>query len=155
MVSACAKVIQLEEVLSSPAPPPTRVNYTDLDLSEASLNPNPVVPRPPAIQDPTTEYAVIDFEATSAIARAGRDHVRRREELERRDCGRNSLIRGAAASGPVVIGATQQPWLVVVDSTQQQWPGSELTALRDRLLLVPPRPLLPSLFHRKKGYVCW
>ena len=98
-------MIQLEEVLAVPVPPPamTRVNYTDLDLSDASLNPSPVIPRPMQTQEPATDYAVIDFEATSAAARAGRDHVRRREEIEPRDC-RSSLSR----TGSVAATTTQQ-----------------------------------------------
>ena len=84
-------MIQLEEVLAPPVPPPpSRVNYTDLDLSDASLNPSPVIARPAQVHELATDYAVIDYEATSAAARAGRDHVRRREELERKDC-RTSL----------------------------------------------------------------
>ena len=94
-------MIQLEEVLAPVAPPPMRVNYTDLDLSDAAVNPSPVVTRAAQSQEPATDYAVIDYEATSAAARAGRDHVRRREELERRDC-RPSLSR----TGSVAV--TQQ-----------------------------------------------
>ena len=78
------QVIQLDDVLAPAAPPAAKVNYTDLDLPDSSLNPSPVIPRPVQTQEPATDYAVIDFEATSAAARAGRDHVRRREELERR-----------------------------------------------------------------------
>ena len=78
----CTQVIQLEEVLAPPAPPPVRVNYTDLDLSSASLNPSPVVPRPVPAHEPATDYAVIDYAATSAAAQAGRDHVRLREKLD-------------------------------------------------------------------------
>lgn len=74
------QVIQLEEVLAPTAPPDGPVNYTDLDLSDASLNPSPVIVRPAQSQQPSTDYAIIDFEATSAAARAGRDHVRRRED---------------------------------------------------------------------------
>jgi len=97
------QVIQLEEVFAAPPPPPPKVNYTDLDLSGASLNPSPVIPRPTQTQEAATDYAVIDFEATSAAARAGRDHIRRREDLERRDC-RPSLSRAGSAA----TTATQQ-----------------------------------------------
>jgi len=104
-------VIQLEEVLAPsvpvPAPPPFRVNYTDLDLSSASSNPSLVVARTPQTHTPATDYAVIDFEATSAAARAGQDHVRLREKIERRDgFGSSSLSRTAS----VATGNTQQPW---------------------------------------------
>ena len=82
------QVIQLEEVLAPPAPPPVRVNYTDLDLSgvASSLNASPITARPsaPVSQEPSTDYAVIDFEATSAAAQAGRDHVRLRQTIEQR-----------------------------------------------------------------------
>jgi len=99
------QVIQLDEVLSPPAPPPVKVNYTDLDLSGASSNPSPVVTRPPQSHEPATDYAVIDFEATSAAAQAGRDHVRLREKLERRDGFGSCLTRTAS----VATGNTPQP----------------------------------------------
>ena len=95
------QVIILDEVLSQPPQPPTRVNYTDLDISDASLNPSPMFARPAQTHEPATDYAVIDFEATSAAARAGRDHVRRREELD----SRTSLSRTSSVAGP----ASQQP----------------------------------------------
>jgi len=101
------QVIQLEEVLAPPPPPPMKVNYIDLDIAEP-LNPSPVVVCPPQTHEPGTDYAVIDFVATSAAARAGQDHVRRREDW------RPSLSR----TGSVAVAATQQrgrrvlSWLV-------------------------------------------
>ena len=95
MRAVVLQVIVLDEVLAPPSapPPPMRgVYYTDLDISDASLNPSPVIVRPTHDAEPATDYAVIDFEATSAAARAGRDHVRRREEL---DC-RGSVTRTAS-----------------------------------------------------------
>ena len=104
MRAVVLQVIELDEVLDPPPvmPPPMRVYYTDLDISDASLNPSPVISRPTHDPEPATDYAIIDFEATSAAARAGRDHVRRREEL---DC-RSSVTRTASVG---VIPA-QQPY---------------------------------------------
>ena len=98
-VSVLQEII-LGEVLPQPALPTplTRVNYTDLDLSNMSLSPSPNRTRPSQVAEPTTDYAVIDFEATSAAAQAGRDHVRQRDHL-------SSLSR----AGSVNAGSTQQP----------------------------------------------
>jgi len=93
MCKLTLQVIQLVEVLAPPLLPPVKFNYTDLDLSSASLNPSPVVARPPP--EPATDYAVIDFAATSAAAQAGRDHVRLRENLTR--------------TASVATGNSQQP----------------------------------------------
>lgn len=92
-MSSSPEVIQLDEVLAPSVSPPVKVNYTDLDLSGTSLNPSPVVTRPP--HTPATDYAMIDFEATAAAAQAGRDHVRLRENLTR--------------TASIATGNTQQP----------------------------------------------
>ena len=95
-------MIQLDEVLAPLPAPPVRVNYTDLDLSGMSYSRLPAPPRPAPYHEPATDYAVIDFEATLAAARAGRDHVRRRkEELERRDCRSSVTHSGSVAAAPM------------------------------------------------------
>ena len=108
------QVIQLEEVLNTRDPSAAsqvRINYTDLDLSCPSQNPSPNVSRAAQTHpEPATDYAVIDFEATSAVAAVSRDHVRLREKLEQR---RDGGGLGAAASlsraaSSVATGNTQQ-----------------------------------------------